>query len=121
MESRIFLRDVYKITGIGIVCAGKVNSGIFKTRMKTDIGNKIMVVKIIEKNHTSINEANVGDDVGFMLLNADYNLLKSKINKELVFQISEGSEQQVHFSDENRSANHPQGPIKSLFSKWFGR
>lgn len=68
---RLPIQDVYKITGIGVVPVGKVETGVMK------VGDKVIVVparegkgvtgevKSIEMHHESMTEALPGDNVGF--------------------------------------------------------
>jgi elongation factor 1-alpha len=64
---RLPIQDVYKISGIGTVPVGKVETGILE-RGKTVIFNpsqKSAEVKDIEMHHTSHAKAEPGDNVGF--------------------------------------------------------
>ena len=64
---RLPIQDVYKISGIGTVPVGKVETGVLE-RGKTVIFNpsqKSAEVKDIEMHHTSHAKAEPGDNVGF--------------------------------------------------------
>ena len=64
---RLPIQDVYKISGIGTVPVGKVETGVLE-RGKTVIFNpsqKAAEVKDIEMHHTSHAKAEPGDNVGF--------------------------------------------------------
>ena len=64
---RLPIQDVYKISGIGTVPVGKVETGILE-RGKTVVFNpsqKSAEVKDIEMHHTSHAKAEPGDNVGF--------------------------------------------------------
>lgn len=68
---RLPVQDVYNIKGIGIVCVGRVETGIMK------VGDKVVAVpgregkgvsgevKSIEMHHEQMKEAMPGDNVGF--------------------------------------------------------
>ena len=68
---RLPIQDVYKITGIGVVPVGRVETGIMK------INDKVIVVpgregkgvtgevKTIEMHHESMQQAEPGDNIGF--------------------------------------------------------
>ena len=59
-----FIQDVYRITSIGAVPVGKVESGILRVGMKANIDGKLIEIKTIEKYHQQIKEAQTGDNVG---------------------------------------------------------
>ena len=64
---RLPIQDVYKISGIGTVPVGKIETGVLNTG-KTVIFNpsqKSAEVKSIEMHHTMVNKAEPGDNVGF--------------------------------------------------------
>ena len=64
---RLPIQDVYKISGIGTVPVGKVETGVLE-RGKTVVFNpsqKSAEVKDIEMHHTSHAKAEPGDNVGF--------------------------------------------------------
>lgn len=68
---RLPLQDVYKISGIGTVPVGRVETGIMKPGMivnfaPTDISTE---VKSIEMHHEALKEALPGDNVGFNVKN----------------------------------------------------
>lgn len=64
---RLPLQDVYKIPGIGTVPVGRVETGILKPGMQVSFapGNVTTEVKSVEMHHTSVPEAQPGDNVGF--------------------------------------------------------
>ena len=64
---RLPIQDVYKISGIGTVPVGKIETGILNTG-KTVVFNpsqKSAEVKSIEMHHTMVDKAEPGDNVGF--------------------------------------------------------
>lgn len=64
---RLPLQDVYKITGIGTVPVGRVETGILKpnTQVIFAPGNIAADCKTVEMHHTLLEEANPGDNIGF--------------------------------------------------------
>jgi len=64
---RLPIQDVYKISGIGTVPVGKIETGILNAG-KTVVFNpsqKSAEVKSIEMHHTTVDKAEPGDNVGF--------------------------------------------------------
>jgi elongation factor 1-alpha len=63
---RIPIQDVYSITGIGTVPVGRVETGILKPGQNIIFmpSNKTAEVKSIEMHHTSIPQAEPGDNIG---------------------------------------------------------
>jgi elongation factor 1-alpha len=68
---RLPLQDVYKIGGIGTVPVGRVETGLLKAGMVVTFApaNVTTEVKSVEMHHTSLAEANPGDNVGFNVKN----------------------------------------------------
>eukprot|EP00005_Dracoamoeba_jomungandri_P002646 CAMPEP_0174259910 /NCGR_PEP_ID=MMETSP0439-20130205/8680_1 /TAXON_ID=0 /ORGANISM="Stereomyxa ramosa, Strain Chinc5" /LENGTH=431 /DNA_ID=CAMNT_0015343995 /DNA_START=116 /DNA_END=1411 /DNA_ORIENTATION=+ len=64
---RIPIQSVYKISGIGTVPSGRVESGILKPNMKVVFApsGKVGEVKSIEAHKTSLLQAEPGDNIGF--------------------------------------------------------
>lgn len=64
---RLPLQDVYKITGIGTVPVGRVETGILKPNTPVIFapGNIAAECKTVEMHHTLLEEANPGDNIGF--------------------------------------------------------
>ena len=64
---RLPLQDVYKITGIGTVPCGRVETGILKPKMLIHFAPAGITTecKTVEMHHTSLEEALPGDNVGF--------------------------------------------------------
>ena len=64
---RLPLQDVYKITGIGTVPCGRVETGILKPKMIIHFApaNITTECKTVEMHHTNLEEALPGDNVGF--------------------------------------------------------
>merc|ERR1719201_2765659 len=64
---RLPLQDVYKITGIGTVPVGRVETGIIKPGLNACFGplGIITDVKSVEMHHEQVPEAIPGDNVGF--------------------------------------------------------
>jgi len=68
---RIPLQDVYKISGIGTVPVGRVETGILKPGMVVAFApaGVSTEVKSVEMHHTALEEAQPGDNVGFNVKN----------------------------------------------------
>jgi elongation factor 1-alpha len=64
---RLPLQDVYKISGIGTVPVGRVETGILKPGMQVHFApsNQVTEVKSVEMHHTQLPQAIPGDNVGF--------------------------------------------------------
>merc|ERR1712086_398197 len=64
---RLPLQDVYKISGIGTVPVGRVETGIIKPNMIATFGPMGIntEIKSVEMHHESVAEATPGDNVGF--------------------------------------------------------
>ena len=64
---RIPVQDVYKISGIGTVPVGRVESGVIKPGTVLQFGPSPIVVecKSVEMHHQSLPEAGPGDNIGF--------------------------------------------------------
>merc|ERR1712151_1186371 len=68
---RLPLQDVYKISGIGTVPVGRVETGVLKAGVIATFGpmNITTEVKSVEMHHESVDEAVPGDNVGFNVKN----------------------------------------------------
>eukprot|EP01017_Pseudomicrothorax_dubius_P001470 TRINITY_DN0_c4_g1_i14.p1 TRINITY_DN0_c4_g1~~TRINITY_DN0_c4_g1_i14.p1 ORF type:complete len:439 (-),score=154.79 TRINITY_DN0_c4_g1_i14:42-1358(-) len=68
---RLPLQDVYKISGIGTVPVGRVETGVLKPNMVVTFAPSGVTteVKSIEMHHESLPEAIPGDNVGFNVKN----------------------------------------------------
>ena len=68
---RLPLQDVYKISGIGTVPVGRVETGIIKPNMIATFGPMSITteIKSVEMHHESVAEATPGDNVGFNVRN----------------------------------------------------
>jgi len=68
---RLPLQDVYKISGIGTVPVGRVETGIMKPGMVVTFapGDLSTEVKSVEMHHQELEAANPGDNVGFNIKN----------------------------------------------------
>jgi len=64
---RVPLQDVYKISGIGTVPVGRVETGIIKPGMQVVFAPSGVMseVKSVEMHHTQMPEAQPGDNIGF--------------------------------------------------------
>merc|ERR1711885_23331 len=64
---RLPLQDVYKISGIGTVPVGRVETGVIKPAMTVTFGplGQSTECKSVEMHHESVPEAIPGDNVGF--------------------------------------------------------
>jgi elongation factor 1-alpha len=68
---RLPLQDVYKISGIGTVPVGRVETGVIKPAMTVCFGplGVTTEVKSVEMHHEQVDEAIPGDNVGFNVKN----------------------------------------------------
>ena len=68
---RLPLQDVYKITGIGTVPVGRVETGVIKPGILITFapGGITTECKTVEMHHTQLEEAVPGDNVGFNVKN----------------------------------------------------
>ena len=64
---RLPIQDVYKISGIGTVPVGKVETGVLNPGKKVTFNpsQKTAEVKSVEMHHTMVERAEPGDNVGF--------------------------------------------------------
>jgi elongation factor 1-alpha len=64
---RLPLQDVYKITGIGTVPVGRVETGLLMPNSTVFFApaNITTECKTVEMHHTNLDEANPGDNIGF--------------------------------------------------------
>jgi elongation factor 1-alpha len=64
---RLPLQDVYKITGVGTVPVGRVETGVLKAGILVSFapGAVVTECKSVEMHHTTLEEAIPGDNVGF--------------------------------------------------------
>jgi len=71
MPLRLPVQDVYNITGVGAVPVGRIETGMMKNGDKIAIvpsrryGGVVGEVRSIEMHHEMVEEAHVGDNVGF--------------------------------------------------------
>lgn len=75
---RLPLQDVYKISGIGTVPVGRVETGIIKPGVVVTFAppNLVTEVKSVEMHHESLSEALPGDNVGFNVKNVSVKDIK---------------------------------------------
>lgn len=75
---RLPLQDVYKISGIGTVPVGRVETGIIKPGVVVTFAppNLSTEVKSVEMHHESLSEALPGDNVGFNVKNVSVKEIK---------------------------------------------
>lgn len=75
---RVPLQDVYKISGIGTVPVGRVETGIMRPGQRILFAPSHITtdVKSIEMHHASISEAFPGDNIGFNIKNVPVKELK---------------------------------------------
>jgi len=75
---RLPLQDVYKISGIGTVPVGRVETGVIKPDMNITFGPLGIVApcKSVEMHHEKVDEAIPGDNVGFNVKNLAVNDIK---------------------------------------------
>ncbi len=59
-----FIMCIFRITGVGTVIAGKVESGMLRKGMRLNISGKLIQATGIEAHHHQIEQANPGDNVG---------------------------------------------------------
>jgi len=73
MPLRVPIQDVYNITGVGAVPVGRIETGMMKPGDKICVvpsrryGGVMGEVRTIEMHHEMVQEAHVGDNVGFNL------------------------------------------------------
>ena len=72
--------DTFNIRGRGIVCTGKVETGIIKVGMIMKLKGKSMSILGIEVFKNMVEVAQQGEEVGLLLENADYDFLKANKN-----------------------------------------
>merc|ERR1711990_124808 len=75
---RLPLQDVYKISGIGTVPVGRVETGVLKPGMTVQFtpSNLTSEVKSVEMHHEQLEQAIPGDNVGFNIKNIAVKQLK---------------------------------------------
>merc|ERR1711990_491577 len=75
---RLPLQDVYKISGIGTVPVGRVETGVLKPGMTVSFApsNLTTEVKSVEMHHEQLEQAIPGDNVGFNIKNIAVKQLK---------------------------------------------
>ena len=75
---RLPINDVYKISGVGTVPVGRIETGTLKPGMvvKFTPSNIVTEVKSIEMHHLQLESANPGDNVGFNVKNVAVKDLK---------------------------------------------
>uniref|UniRef100_F6ZID9 Elongation factor 1-alpha n=2 Tax=Ciona intestinalis TaxID=7719 RepID=F6ZID9_CIOIN len=75
---RLPLQDVYKISGIGTVPVGRVETGVLKPGMVVTFApnNITTEVKSVEMHHEELKEALPGDNVGFNVKNVSVKDIK---------------------------------------------
>jgi len=75
---RVPLQDVYKISGIGTVPVGRVETGIMKPNDNVTFAPSGLTtdVKSIEMHHESIQQATPGDNIGFAIKNIAVNQIR---------------------------------------------
>jgi len=68
---RLPLQDVYKITGIGTVPVGRVETGLLKPNSQVYFApaNIVADCKTVQMHHSDLEEANPGDNIGFNVKN----------------------------------------------------
>jgi elongation factor 1-alpha len=72
---RLPVNDTFKISGIGTVVVGKVETGVIKEGMQISFcpGNHVRECKSIEMNGHKMKEAKPGDNIGFNILGISCN------------------------------------------------
>jgi elongation factor 1-alpha len=75
---RLPINDVYKISGVGTVPVGRVETGIIKAGMQIAFtpGKQVAECKQVEMHHEVLPEAGPGDNVGFNVKGIDSKELK---------------------------------------------
>jgi len=75
---RVPLQDVYKISGIGTVPVGRVETGIMKPNDNVTFAPSGLTsdVKSIEMHHESVPQATPGDNIGFAIKNIAVNQIR---------------------------------------------
>jgi translation elongation factor EF-Tu-like GTPase len=89
MSFRMTVEDVFVIKNRGVVATGRVESGVLRVGDTVDIdGGPIVTVDAIEIFRKSIEEANVGDNIGVLFKKID----KSQIDRGAVLSSGAGGE-----------------------------
>ena len=75
---RLPINDIYKISGVGTVPVGRVETGIIKAGMMISFvpGKEQAECKSVEMHHEVLPEAGPGDNVGFNVKGVDTKLIK---------------------------------------------
>jgi elongation factor 1-alpha len=75
---RLPIQDVYKITGIGTVPVGRVETGTLKSGCQAQFApmGQVAEVKCVEMHHEKVDEAFPGDNVGFNVRGLAVNEIK---------------------------------------------
>jgi len=104
---RLPLQDVYKITGIGTVPVGRVETGIIKPGMLVTFAPAGITTecKSVEMHHTQLEEACPGDNVGFNVKNVS---VKDVRRGHVVGDAkNDPPREAVHFNAQVIVLNHP--------------
>jgi translation elongation factor EF-Tu-like GTPase len=89
MSFRMTVEDVFVIKNRGVVATGRVESGVLRVGDTVNIdGGPIVTVDAIEIFRKSIEEANVGDNIGVLFKKID----KSQIDRGAVLSSGAGGE-----------------------------
>jgi len=74
-DLRIPVQGIYKVDGVGVVVAGRVESGVLQTNKSICFApfegttKAKLEVRSIEAHHTKLNEALPGENIGFNVKN----------------------------------------------------
>ena len=103
MPAVVSFKEAYRITGVGVVVAGEVRSGVLRPGMALE-SDPSVIVKSIECNHSPVNEASPGVAIGFGL-SGDFKAISAL----------KGSD--VGFKEGSPGAIHPKGFLSRLFGR----
>lgn len=109
--AEVFIQDVYHIVGIGPIPVGAVKSGVLRVGMQASTNGKVATVKTIEQHHQQIQEAGVGQTIGFTLTG----VTKKDVAAGVVMSFSDSG-----VSAKPSAAPEPIRP-KGFLSRLFGR
>jgi len=75
---RLPLQNVYKISGIGTVPVGRVETGTLKAGMEVNFAETSIVTEVqsVEMHHATLEQAEPGDNVGFNIKNVSVKDIK---------------------------------------------
>jgi hypothetical protein len=109
-KTTFFVKDVYLITGIGVVPVGIVKEGNLRVGMKLNINGTIMTVKTIETSQESIQEAKQRDEIAFSVGGVNLELQKALLGS--------ANKAEITFSEDGSIVNQLQSRNWGEGQKW---